>query len=176
MELSEIKGLGKKRIENLKNSGIESVSDLLAVFPCSYIDLTATVPPSIALQTSDAVTLRGKVASPPAVRYMRRKLFLTTCIFEGDGFTFECGWFNRYMQSTLSVGKEFFVYGKVERYGKKLSVKNAMLIACEDNDIPVYPLYRPIKGVPPKVFAVALNAALDGVKVKGFFDEATANR
>ena len=38
MELADIKGIGPKRIELLRQLGIESLSDLLTYYPTSYLD------------------------------------------------------------------------------------------------------------------------------------------
>ena len=44
MELADIKGIGPKRIELLRQLGIESLSDLLAYYPSSYLDFSTCTP------------------------------------------------------------------------------------------------------------------------------------
>ena len=46
MELADIKGIGPKRIELLKDLGISSLSDLLTYYPSSYLDYSACTPVS----------------------------------------------------------------------------------------------------------------------------------
>lgn len=172
MKLDEIKGLGSKRINSLKENGIASVDDLLTVFPYDYVDLKTISLPSRSVG-QEHVVLFGTVAEIPKVKYIRKGLFLATAIFKDEGGEeFECGWFNRkYLKNTLPVGKRCYVYGKVERYGKKLSVSNPTLIAHTDNMPSIYPLYRPIKGVPSSVFMNAIDTVLDNVRISSYLDE-----
>ena len=44
MELADIKGVGPKRIELLRQLGIESLSDLLVYYPSSYLDFSTCTP------------------------------------------------------------------------------------------------------------------------------------
>ncbi len=172
MKLDEIKGLGSKRINSLKENGIASVDDLLTVFPYDYVDLKAISLPSRSVGR-EHVVLFGTVAEIPKVKYIRKGLFLATAIFKAEGGEeFECGWFNRkYLKNTLPVGKRCYVYGKVERYGKKLSVNNPTLIAHTENMPSVYPLYRPIKGVPSSVFMNAIDTVLNNVRISSYLNE-----
>lgn len=177
MELDEIKGLGAKRINSLKENGISSVDDLLTVFPYDYVDLTNLASPSACVGKGN-VALLGTVIEAPKVKYLRKGLFLATAVFEGsDGIKFECGWFNRkYLKNVLPVGKQTYVYGKVERYGKKLSVSNPTLISIAENMPSVYPLYRPIKGVPSNVFTNAVDTVLENVRISSYLDEGTQRK
>ena len=177
MELEEIKGLGAKRISKLKESGINDVSDLLTLFPQSYIDLTTCEKPSTCVG-SGAVTLSGTVSQQAKVKYIRKGLFLTTVVMRGDGDEeYECGWFNRkYIKNTLSFGKQFFVHGKIERYGKKLSMSNPTIISKSDGLPPIYPVYRPVKGVPSNVLISAIDAVLENVKISSYLNEETIKK
>lgn len=178
MEFTQIKGFGEKRSEQLKKSGIETVSDLLTVFPYSYVDLQNIGTPSLCAGKG-TVTLLACVDKQPVVKYIRKGLFLTAVTMKDDktGEYFECGWFNRkYIKNSLAIGKRIYVIGKIERYGKKLSISNPNLIPFSDDMPTIYPLYRPIKGIPSKVFLTAIDAVLKNVKANSYIDEETARK
>lgn len=177
MEFTEIRGFGAKRSEKLKESGIKTVSDLLTVFPYSYADLDNLAKSSESVGKG-IVTLFGKVSSSPVVKYIRKGLFLTTVAFvDSFGDKFECGWFNRkYIKNSLLLGKEFYVIGKVEAFGKKLSVNNPTLIQYAENMPKIYPLYRPIKGVPSSVLISAIDTVLKNVRVNSYVDTQAAKK
>lgn len=171
MKLDEIKGLGAKRIAALKESGITDVSDLLTVFPIDYVDLSTLKKPS-ACVNQGLIALSGTVVQAAKVKYIRKGLFLTTVVMSGDsGEEYECGWFNRkYMRNALKIGKQFFVYGKLERYGKKLSMSNPTLIP-KTKDLPaIYPLYRSIKGIPSSVLISAIDTVLKNVRISSYLN------
>ena len=44
MELKELKGLGKARLETLNKAGIATLSDLLLTLPVRYQDTSTTTP------------------------------------------------------------------------------------------------------------------------------------
>lgn len=177
MEFTEIRGFGVKRSETLKKNGIETVSDLLTVFPYSYVNLNDVAKSSVSTGKG-VVTLFGKVAAQPTVKYIRKGLFLTTVVIvENDGTEFECGWFNRkYIKNSFPAEKEFYIIGKIEKYGKKLSVSNPITIPYTDNMPNIYPLYRPIKGIPSNVFLSAMDAVLKNVQVNSFIDRHLAEK
>ena len=172
MKLDEIKGLGSKRIQCLKENGIASVDDLLTVFPYDYVDLINLSPPSACVDKGNVAVL-GTVIKAPKIKYLRKGLFLATVVFKDEsGEEFECGWFNRkYLKNTLPFGKRSYVYGKVERFGKKLSLNNPTLITATENMPPIFPLYRPIKGIPSSVFIKAIDAVLDNVNINSYLDD-----
>ena len=169
MKLDEIKGLGAKRIAALKENGITDVGDLLTVFPIDYVDLSALKKPSVCANQG-LIALSGTVVQAAKVKYIRKGLFLTTVVMSGDGEEeYECGWFNRkYMRNALKIGKQFFVYGKLERYGKKLSMSNPTLIP-KTKDLPaIYPLYHSIKGIPSSVIINAIDTVLKNVRISSY--------
>ena len=168
MEFSEIRGFGVKRIEYMKQSGIESVDDLLMLFPSKYIDLSSTETAASGVGKEKSVIM-GTIKAPAQVKYLRKGLFLTTVVMTDGTDDFECGWFNqKYLRNALHIGTEYFVYGKVEQFGKKLSIGNPTLIKKTSNSPKIHPIYKAIKGVPANVLTGGIDAALKNVRLESF--------
>lgn len=73
MTLSDIKGIGAKRIEKLNKAGFYTPLDLLNHFPVRYIDARQDTVLREA-NDGDAVVVTGTPAETPTVRYVRRGL------------------------------------------------------------------------------------------------------
>ena len=65
MELADIKGIGPKRIELLRQLGIESLSDLLTYYPSGYLDYSACTPVD-ELEDGAFASVQVKLTSGPS--------------------------------------------------------------------------------------------------------------
>ena len=81
MELADIKGIGPKRIELLKELGIESLSDLLTYYPSSYLDYSACTPVD-ELEDGTFASVRVTLTSGPA--WYARKGLTTVSVYGRD--------------------------------------------------------------------------------------------
>ena len=94
MELSDIKGIGPKRIELLKDLGISSLSDLLTYYPSSYLDYSACTPVS---ELEDGVFASVQVTLTSGPSWYSRKGLTTVSVYGRDpaGKRVALRWFNQ---------------------------------------------------------------------------------
>ncbi len=71
MELSEIKGIGVKRVQSLNQSGIYTPSDLLLRFPDRYIFTDRKLDRTV---RDGEISFVGTVTAQASRRYIRRGL------------------------------------------------------------------------------------------------------
>ena len=141
MDLTIIKGVNEKRKEEFNKMGIFSTKDLVGFFPRAYLDLREKQLLNQAYH-NDIVLTPAKVTLIPSVRYGgRRNIVKAVC--EQEGLIFQIIWFNQpYVLNKLSVGEEYFFYGRVQKKNGEISMVNPTFEPCEKN-------YR-LKGIVPQ--------------------------
>lgn len=173
MELSEIKGIGVKRLKALNEMGIYTPSDLLLRFPDKYIDVNAKVDRT--LKDGDIVSFLGETAAPAKRAFIRRGLSVVNCSFINNGITVRCSWFNQpFAARNLNAGDKVYVVGKVKRFKSAVQVVNPTLLAPQPTDESVVPVYK--TPIPSRTFEAAVKTALDNVKVNSFIPEELAEK
>ena len=143
MQLTDLKGIGKARLEALHAAGICSLRDLLYAFPVRYRDVSAPVPVAQAQPGETAclqLTRRGEA------RLSRHgKLSRVNCTFADETGQISACWFNQpWMREHLNAGTRFTLYGRVEASGAGKRLTNPSL----EKELGVVPVYRAIPGVP----------------------------
>ena len=143
MQLTDLKGIGKTRLEALHAAGICSLRDLLYAFPVRYRDVSAPVPVAQAQPGETAclqLTRRGEA------RLSRHgKLSRVNCTFADETGQISACWFNQpWMREHLNAGTRFTLYGRVEASGAGKRLTNPSL----EKELGVVPVYRAIPGVP----------------------------
>ena len=78
VKLSELKGIGAKRLNSLNEGGIYTLADLLSYYPVSYKDTSKTIPLS-QVKEGDFVCVEGKILSSPKIQYVRSGLNIVRC-------------------------------------------------------------------------------------------------
>ena len=120
-----LKGIGPKRAKSFSKIGINTLEDLLYYFPRRYEDRTNFT--SIAkLQEGQTQTIRAEVLAKGAHSSFRRRGFSILEVAVGDetGKIF-CVWFNQpYLKEYFKVGTTLILYGKIERYGRRLQMNS----------------------------------------------------
>ena len=144
MELSEINGLGKKRLEVLRSQGITTCEDLLDYFPYKYYDFT-TIDKFDALATNTILVRAKNITEPKGVFFKG----LNYVIAEFEEFEtnkkFKAVWYNQpFMKNNLALGDEYFLYGKPNSK-KQLVVQKYFEVTKEDGHI--LPYYKPMEGL-----------------------------
>lgn len=145
-----LKGIGPKKAKVLNNLGIYSIEDLLYFFPRRYEDRTNFV--AVAkLKEGETKTIKAQVLANVERRSWRRRGFSIIEVAVGDNSgKIYCVWFNQpYLKEYFKIGEELILYGKVERYGKRLQMNSPEFeIVSEENDdslnigriVPIYSL------------------------------------
>ncbi len=111
--LSIIPGFGDKRLSALRQSGIETIGDLLHMQPLRYIDRTRIVPiGELNSYIDDIVSVIGTIERARVERGRKSRLRL---LIRDESGTFEVLFFNgvSFMQSSMQIGSRRLFTGRV---------------------------------------------------------------
>lgn len=155
MELSEIKGIGKTRLEALHAAGIGSLRELLYTVPVKYRDVSRITP--IAQAKHGERVCMQLVRQGGAKLARHGKLCRVTCTFTDESGQITACWFNQpWMRENIEKHTCVMLYGLVDVYGGKRRLMNPSV----ETQQRIVPLYTPIEGVPQKVHLAAVEQAL----------------
>ncbi len=143
-----LKGVGPARFELLKRLGVETVGDLLYLFPRSYEDLSDLRP--IAELVPDRVqTVIGAVVEMDSRRSLEGRSILSIVLTDGQK-VIEGVWFNQaYIARQLHYGQRVAFSGKVQWYRDHWQMSHPRVQVLERETeaptaealvLPVYPL------------------------------------
>ena len=155
MYVSDLKGVGEKRLSDLNAAGIFTVSDLLMHFPAAYRDLSRIVPLSD-VRAGQICAMRVKVCAP-ATQAWAKGLQITRCLVSDGTESLTAVWYNQpWMKGNLSVGRELLLYGRIELKGKKLQISSPAI----ETDAGLQSVYKPVGAVAPKTLKQLVDKAL----------------
>jgi ATP-dependent DNA helicase RecG len=132
-----VKGVGPQRAALLKKElSIHSLGDLLNHFPFRYIDRSSFVNISDASDNAAAVQIKGTMGAFSEVGHGSSKRLIAP-LFDKTG-SLELVWFKgqKWIKSSLKEGKSYIVFGKVARYGAKLSIAHPEMELVDENALP----------------------------------------
>lgn len=141
-----VKGVGPKRYKDFQGLGVNSVYDLLYLFPRRYEDRREFKRISL-LEEGKIELVMGEILSTN-LRHSRRGLNIFEIkISDGSGLL-SAVWFNQpYLKKVLKEGKKVILYGKVEKFlNIQMNSPEFELIEEEKDSlnvgriVPVYPL------------------------------------
>ena len=113
MELSELKGLGKARLNALHAAGVFSLRDLLYMLPIGYRDTTCPIPIS-ELQPGQAAAVCGAFKGTPRLNRFKGMNSVTATLCDESG-SVTCVWYNQpWMQKQMDNLGEVILYGRLE--------------------------------------------------------------
>ncbi|NPA45347.1 MAG: ATP-dependent DNA helicase RecG [Chlorobi bacterium] len=171
-DIQFLKGLGPKRAELLnKELNIFTFNDLLNHFPFRYIDRSKFYKVKELNEGLQNVQLKGIIRNFQT-KGSKYKTYLTA-EFSDDTGTIELIWFKgiKWISQNLISGKEYIIFGKPARYGRKINIAHPEIDKPEDAQKKmssslqaVYPLTEKLskKGLNSK----AINKALADVFTK----------
>jgi len=169
LNLEDIKGLGKTRIEKLRAVGIVRPLDLLLHFPYKYVELDARADID-KLKTGDELTVAGTVINEPVVKFLRKGLRLTQATLQTQYGEIEAAWFNqKYIKAALPKGKFVCLHGKIKKFRNKITLSAPVIV--RQNGKNTVALYRNIPGIPQSVFSEAVDMLLSCADVHGYIPE-----
>lgn len=163
-DIQYVKNIGPRRAALLKKLGINSLGDLLYLFPREYRDLNQ-LKNFYSLRHGDLATVRATVSAWDEVR-PRKGLTLTRALMNDGLSNFMAVWFNQsHIKRQLSLGTVLLVSGKVN---KSFSTPQLQVSEYEVEDgsellntgriVPVYPL---TEGLSQRVMRIILKSVLD---------------
>jgi len=173
LELSEIKGIGAKRLQALNEMGIYTPSDLLLRFPDKYVFCDTAIDGRV--RDGEEISFVGDVVSPAKRSFIRRGLNVVNCTVQNNGVLVRCSWFNQpFAARNLQLGSRVYVVGKVKKFKNSVQLTNPTLLTPQDGDDGVIPVYKTT--IPSRTFAAAVKTALDNVKVNSYIPSRLAER
>ncbi len=155
MELSELRGIGKARLEALHAAGIFSLRDLLSAAPYKYKDLSKTATVAEA-PVGARVCIALKREGAAKIAY-HGKLSRVWCEFTDETGRITAWWFNQpWMKENLSKLTSVTLFGLVEMHGGKKRLTNPSI----EKEQRIVPVYRPIEGLPQRTHGMIVAQAL----------------
>ena len=174
MELEDIKGLGAKRAEKLRASGISDPLDLLLLFPRAYFDKRARIDWR-SLSDKSRIIFKAAPISPPVCRRIRRGLSIVRAEFMSFGERVVCNWFNQtYVLRRLSEGGEIIIEGRVKRHSDFTEIAGPRIITDREGDI--VPVYDLPDGLNRKLMYDAASAVLSSVHIESYVGKDVAKK
>ena len=114
IETLDIKGVGEKTINSLKNLGIKTIIDLICFFPRTYED-RSNIKKIEEIRSEEYVVVIGKIISIENRKTRTRKTMTVARITDGTG-VLDIVWFQMpYLKKTLQIGEEYIFIGNVKR-------------------------------------------------------------
>lgn len=157
--LSEIKGIGKIRLEALHAAGIFSLRDLLYCVPLKYRDVSRTVTIAQA-SPGQRCGLRLLRQGEAKLARFKGKMTRTTCLMTDETGSLTACWFNQpWMKDNLNKQTRLLLYGTVEVRGGKKWLTNPSI----ETENRIVPIYRPIEGLPQRVHQSIVGQCLERV-------------
>ena len=156
MQLSDIKGLGPKRIELLKQIHIGNAEDLLRYYPREYLNYSE-IDRISDLAEGDLATLKVHIVSDASFYYLKGRTIVTVRAKDETGQIL-LRWINQpYRASQMLSGTECFVHGRVSKK-KGTVIYNPTVERTEKGIVPVYSLP---KGISQTLFRQAVADAME---------------
>ena len=159
MELSNLRGIGKNRLQALHAAGIFSLRDLLYAVPLKYRDTSACAKIAQALEGERFTFDLVREGEAKLSRYGQRSR--VTCTFTDDSGRITACWFNQpWMRENLNKIARIRLHGVVSVHGGKKQLVNPTV----EKELGISPVYRPIEGLPHKTHEDIVAQALTCVE------------
>ncbi len=155
MQLSDISGIGPKRIALLQELGIYTADDLLRYYPKEYLDFSDVTAVKDA-EEGETVTLKVTARSNPSVFFSRGMYIVSVQAFDETG-KLTLRWMNQPYRSTqVKQGAVLLVHGRVTKQ-RGTVLYNPQILKQTEGIVPIYALS---KGLTQPVFRAAIAQAL----------------
>lgn len=160
--VSKIKGVGDKTSTLFHKLGVDTVEDLIHLYPRYYLSYEEPVDIG-ALKAGERAAIRASVASYVEVKRVR-SLTLVTCMVKDITGAVKLTWFNMpYLRNAFHIGQEFIFVGTVTAKGAALVMEHPEYYSPEKYAAltrtrqPVYPLTERLSN---KLVSKAMRQAL----------------
>ena len=146
MELSELKGIGKARLETLRGAGIQTLTDLLLTLPVRYQDTSTITPLSQVSPGMEACVAGYPKAAPRLSRF--HGLSSVTLRLCDDSGSVPVIWYNQpWLQTNIQKDTFLTLYGRFDRDKQgRLRMVSPQLV----KERGILPVYRALPGIPAK--------------------------
>jgi ATP-dependent DNA helicase RecG len=156
--LSNVRGIGPARLKALRDAGLDSLRDLILFLPREYRDMTEATPLAAA-RVGQTIFCRVTVAGD-ATQQRVKKLTITKVYVTDGSDTVQAVWYNQpWLKAQLARGRELMLYGRLEARRGFVQLISPTIEA----DVGILPVYKPIAGVPQRMFRQIMEAALQAM-------------
>ena len=143
-KLTDIKGIGPKKAQQLEKLGITSPEDLLYYYPRRYIDFTVITPLKEARNHECGAFCACIVKHPSLIR--AKGYQIVNCKVDDGTGTAQIVWFNQpYILQLFREGDTVFFFGTPEIQGRTIKFNSPKTYKKDPVIIPVYPSKSGIK-------------------------------
>lgn len=151
MKLEDIKGLGPKKLEKLRDLGIVDIRSLKSYLPVSYEDRSKKILLS-QCHDRDKHYFELEINSSPKTYFFKRKMSITRLTARDESTRVNLVWYNdRFSPKTLKPGNTYKIFGIYDK--EKNSINNPIFSNLDDDYIGgIYPIYSLVKGLNKKEF------------------------
>ncbi|MFQ5812277.1 MAG: ATP-dependent DNA helicase RecG [Anaerolineae bacterium] len=147
--VTTILGIGPSHAQRFERLGVETIRDLLYLFPRRYNDFSSMKTIN-QLEYGEEVTIIGNVWQTKARKTRSGGVIVTSIVSDGTG-TIQATWFNQpYLVKRLPAGRKIVLSGKIDEYLGRLVFQSPEWEPLEKELIhtarlvPVYPLTKGI--------------------------------
>ncbi len=137
-----VKGVGEVRAKLFKKLDVETVSDLLHLYPRRYRDLSNLKLVCECLPDENASVMATVVTSPYLINTKGHITIYKVEVTDGENIIHLTFFNNRYIPSLLKVGQEYIFTGKVTYSGGKCEMRSPIFDDATNAGklMPIYPL------------------------------------
>ena len=140
LPVGELKRVTPKRLEGLKEMGIETVLDLITHYPRRYLDRTAQVAIR-ELKVGEEALVLGIVKRAEARRTRNNRSMTEIDVFDGSGYL-KATFFNQpWRAKQLPAGTEIAMFGKVDLFNGTRKMTNPVVDLVGNRTGKIVPLY-----------------------------------
>jgi len=143
--VTKVMGVNTAYAEKLKKLSVQTIGDLLTLYPRRYEDYSSIRPISM-LNPGEQVTVVGEIWEVSG-RASRRGTRVTTAVITDGSGTIEATWFNQpYLEKQLKAGRKIILSGKTDTYLGRLVLQSPEWEPAAGEPVhtarlvPVYPL------------------------------------
>ncbi|KKD22100.1 ATP-dependent DNA helicase [Staphylococcus cohnii subsp. cohnii] len=162
--LSQIKGLGPKRLVVLNELNIYTVEDLILYLPTRYED--NTVVDLNEAEDQAMVTVVGEVYSTPTVAFFGRNKSKLTVHLMVNNIAVKCVFFNQpYLKKKLELHQTVTIKGKWNRNKQEINGNRMFFNQPAMEDVQFEPIYRIKEGIKQKPLRDMIRQVLEHVTI-----------
>ncbi|HUR50096.1 MAG TPA: ATP-dependent DNA helicase RecG [Acidimicrobiales bacterium] len=138
--VSELRGVGPKKVESLESIGVSTVLDLLTYYPRRYIDRTRQLPIN-ELTVGEEALIVVTVRRANVRRTRRGQAIVEIDVGDGSG-TLRATFFNQAWRARqLPEGTTAVLFGKVDRYRGQRQMTNPVVDLIGNRTGKIVPIY-----------------------------------
>ena len=158
--LDAFPGIGAKRLEELKRSGIFTADDVVKRLPVSYRDYTKTAAIGD-LRPGMKTVFTGALTRLPSIKRVGA-LSVLSAVFTDETGEITAVFFNQpYLRQILKVGAVYSVYADITHARGRTTAQCPLIVPADERGM-IIPIYPQMKSLPAKTYRRIVRAALDG--------------